>query len=183
MGGRGSSGFARGIASRRWSGGIALVAGLVVAGLVSGCGSTGGPSAGQGTPSPTVSARQAFGAGPSPRISEVGSLIFRTPSRNIACAISSELVRCDIARKNWSAPSKPADCDLDYGLGMYIENGKADFLCAGDSVLGAATTTLEYGQGLRSGTLMCDSESFALRCVDEKTEHGFTLAVEQYNLF
>jgi len=113
----------------------------------------------------------------------VDEAIFRTPSKNIACALTSKSVRCDIVNKSWQPPPKPADCQLDWGFGVFLENGQAGFLCAGDTVAGAATTTLAYGNALRSGVLLCDSESVALRCVDEKTGHGFTLAVAQYTLF
>lgn len=158
-----------------------IVALLLAVAAVAGCASTGGtPSS---APSPADSARQALGAVPSPAVTSVSEANFRTPSKNIACVLTRESVRCDIGRKKWVAPSKPADCELEYGSGMFIEDGRASFICAGYSVLGAATTTLAYGQGLRAGDIMCDSESFALRCVDEKTTHGFTLAIEQYNLF
>jgi hypothetical protein len=124
-----------------------------------------------------------LGAPPAPSVTEVDDAIFRTPSKNIACALTSKSVRCDILRKDWKPPPKPADCVLDWGFGVFIENGRANFICAGDSVIGAATTTLAYGKALRSGHLLCDSESVALRCSDETTGHGFTLAVAQYSLF
>lgn len=159
---------------------IPRLAALLLLGAVAGCTASGG---GRGSSSPQPSAHAGLGAPPSPTVTEVDEAAFRTPSKNIACALTGKSVRCDIIHKNWQPPPKPADCTLDWGFGLFIENGQASFICAGDSVIGAATTTLAYGNALRSGDLLCDSESIALRCIDEKTGHGFTLAVAQYGLF
>jgi len=159
------------------------LAALVLLGLLAGCTASGGGQGGSSSSSPLPSAHAGLGAPPSPSVTEVSEATFRTPSKNIACALTSTSVRCDIVRKSWQPPAKPADCQLDWGSGMFIENGQANFVCAGDTVIGSATTTLAYGNALRSGVLLCDSESFALRCVDEKTGHGFTLAIAQYSLF
>jgi hypothetical protein len=157
------------------------VAALVLAGALAGCSALGSGSGAK--PTHTVSAHAVLGGAPPPAVRDVREATFRTPSKNIACALTSKSVRCDIVRKNWQPPPKPADCELDWGSGTFIENGRANFICAGDTVIGAATTTLAYGNALRSGDLMCDSESVALRCLDEKTGHGFSLAVAQYSLF
>lgn len=160
---------------------IHRLAALLLLGAVAGCTALGG---GRGSASSPPSAHAGLGAPPpSPSVTEVDEAIFRTPSKNIGCALTSTSVRCDIIRKNWQPPPKPADCVLDWGFGLFIQNGRANFICAGDSVIGAATRTLAYGNALRSGDLLCDSESVALRCVDEKTGHGFTLAIARYGLF
>ncbi|WP_433369097.1 DUF6636 domain-containing protein [Actinoplanes sp. CA-142083] len=159
--------------------GLAL-AGLALAacsGSPSGSGSTGGA----GTPS----ARAGFGGPPPPAvdISDVGEEIFQAPSNNIFCSLTASAVRCDIVRKTWAPPSKPADCELDWGNGMYIEAGKAGITCTGDTLIGSAKQTLDYGKGLRSGTVVCESVSTGLTCRDEKTKRGFTLAVARYSIF
>ena len=59
---------------------------------------------------------------------------------------------------------------------------KATFTCAGDTVLGAKDK-LGYGKSLRAGDFMCSSDSKAMRCENVTSGHGFTLSVEQYNLF
>ena len=115
--------------------------------------------------------------------SEVDEAMFRTPSQNIACALTRSAVRCDIVRKTWQPPAKPADCELDWGNGLAISNGKVTFTCAGDTVIGTSESTLEYGQALRAGTVRCDSENQSLSCKDEKTGHGFTLAASRYTMF
>ena len=157
------------------------LAALLLLGAVAGCTASGGGRGSSSSPLPTAHA--GLGAPPSPTVTEVDEAAFRTPSKNIACALTIKSIRCDIIRKNWQPPPKPGDCTLDWGFSLFIQNGRADFLCAGDSVIGAATTTLAYGNAVRSGDLLCDSEIVALRCIDEKTGHGFTLAVAQYGLF
>jgi hypothetical protein len=157
---------------------IPRLAALVLVGALAGC------SAPQVTTSSAPpSARVGLGAIPSPVVSIVDEANFQTPSKNITCALTASLVRCDIINRNWKPPPKPASCQLDWGHGMYVEPGKADFICAGDTVLGSATSVLPYGSSLRAGRLQCDSENAALRCVDQNSQHGFTLAVADYNLF
>jgi len=113
----------------------------------------------------------------------VADAAFETPSRNITCVMSRDSVRCDIARKDWAPPAKPASCTLAWGNGIVIENGKAQFTCAGDTTAGKATMILPYGASVRAGHVQCDSNQTALRCEDQRSETGFTLAIARYNLF
>jgi hypothetical protein len=108
---------------------------------------------------------------------------FVSPSGNIGCYLTSSSARCDIVRKNWEPPPAPADCDLDWGSGVSVfEAEEATFTCAGDTVLGAKDK-LAYGESLRAGDFTCSSDSKAMRCENTQSGHGFTLAIEQYNLF
>ncbi|MFI6072905.1 DUF6636 domain-containing protein [Actinoplanes sp. NPDC051343] len=151
---------------------------LVVA--LAGCGSPG--SSPDVPASATPSARTGLGA-PSPVVSVVASANFQSPSKNITCDLTTGAVRCEIIKRDWEPPPKPASCELGWGHGMSIENGRADFVCAGDTVIGTASEVLPYGSSLRAGNVQCDSGNVSLRCVDEKSQHGFTLAVADYNLF
>jgi hypothetical protein len=164
--------------------GIPLVAllSLAVAACSSGAGDT--PS----TKSSPPSAHAGFGgaaasAGTPVVVTDVGEVFFRTPSKNIVCDLHESAVRCDIVRKSWSPPAEPSSCELDWGNGMYISAGKAGFTCTGDSLIGVASGTLEYGHADRSGSVRCTSETSGLTCTDEKTGRGFTLAVSRYRLF
>jgi hypothetical protein len=157
---------------------------LALLGVLTACTPTDAPTPPPSSP-PSPSAKAGFGGpgrapGP-PR--EVDEAMFRTPSRNISCALTKSAVRCDIVRKTWEPPAKPADCELDWGNGLVISDGSATITCAGDSLAGVSASTLEYGEALRSGTVRCDSESTSLSCEDEKTGHGFTLASSRYTLF
>lgn len=108
---------------------------------------------------------------------------FLSPSGNIGCYLSTDSARCDIAKKSWTPPPAPADCELDWGSGISVnKTGEATFTCAGDTVLGAKEK-LAYGSALRAGGFLCSSDSRAMRCENTESGHGFTLSVAQYNLF
>jgi hypothetical protein len=157
---------------------------LALLGALTACASSGSPTK-DPSPGPAPSAAVGFG-GPAPTPVEatvVDEAMFRTPSQNIACALTESAVRCDIVRKSWKPPAKPVDCDLDWGNGMAVSAGRATFTCAGDTLVGTSETTLEYGQALRSGSVRCESAHVGLTCKDDKTGHGFTLASGRYTLF
>lgn len=173
---------------------IRRVAVLALCGALAGCGFFGGgdvatsPSLSPSpswSPSWSPSARAGFGgpAGAVPAVADIDDVIFQTPSRNIFCHLGRSGARCDIIRRSWKPPAKPADCELDWGNGMYLSSGKAGITCTGDSLIAAATTTLEYGQAYRSGDVLCRSDATGLTCKDETTGRGFTLAVARYSLF
>lgn len=156
---------------------------LALLGALTACTQTDAP-----TPAPTsapASAKAGFGGPglPARPATEVDEAMFRTPSQNIACALTRSEVRCDIVRKTWQPPAEPADCELDWGNGIAISDGEATITCTGDTLLGTSESTLEYGEALRAGTVRCDSQSTSLSCKDEKTGHGFTLASSRYSLF
>ncbi|MFG1988765.1 DUF6636 domain-containing protein [Actinoplanes sp. NPDC048988] len=141
---------------------------------------------GSGTPSPTDSSPAPLPsavAGLGSPVKEVSDATFQSPSKNIVCALTTATVRCDILDKSWSPPPQPEDCQQAWGNGMFLESGKAGFTCAGDSLAGSATQTLEYGQALRAGSIRCDSTARSLTCEDSKSGHGFALARANYDLF
>lgn len=158
---------------------------LALLGALTACTQTDTPTPTPTPPTASPSAKSGFG-GPAPApgpARKVDEAMFRTPSQNIACALTESAVRCDIVRKTWTPPAKPADCDLDWGNGLAISRGQATMTCAGDTLIGTSEITLEYGEGLRSGTVRCDSENSGLTCQDEKSGHGFTLASSRYTVF
>ncbi|MEV4638535.1 DUF6636 domain-containing protein [Actinoplanes sp. NPDC049548] len=129
------------------------------------------------------SASSAPSASPVASPQVVTEAAFVSPSRNIGCYLSVDGARCDLAKKNWSAGPAPADCELDWGFGVAVgKTGQANFTCAGDTVLGA-NDILEYGQALRAGDFRCDSGSAGMRCENEASGHGFTVAKERYDFF
>ncbi|XVU24297.1 DUF6636 domain-containing protein [Actinoplanes sp. CA-054009] len=154
---------------------LALLAALSGCSLFDGSG-TPAPT---GSPSPLPSAVAGLGN----PVKEVTEATFQSPSKNIVCALTKNSVRCDILDKNWSPPPQPGDCGQAWGNGMFLESGKAGFTCAGDTLAGSATQTLEYGEALRAGTIRCDSTASALTCEDTKSSHGFGLARADYSLF
>jgi hypothetical protein len=146
-----------------------------------------------GTPDPpsTTPAKASIaglGEAPSPPPSSesphvVTAANFLSPSGNIGCYLDTQSARCDIAKKSWTPPPAPADCELDWAFGVSVDNAeKAAFTCAGDTVLGAKDK-LEYGESLQAGGFMCRSDRKAMRCENVTSGHGFTLSAERYHLF
>ncbi|SNY14445.1 DUF6636 domain-containing protein [Paractinoplanes atraurantiacus] len=153
---------------------------LALLATLSGCSLLGsGAPTPTGSPAPTPSAVAGLGSA----VKEVTEATFQSPSKNIVCALTTSSVRCDILDKNWSPPPQPEDCRQAWGNGMFLEEGKAGFTCAGDTLAGSATQTLEYGEALRAGSIRCDSTARALTCEDTGSSHGFALARADYDLF
>jgi len=107
---------------------------------------------------------------------------FNSPSANIACAIDKDFARCDIRRRSWKPPPKPAGCESDYGQGIAINPGaQPDFTCAGDSMFGAKGR-LAYGEGIQAGVLRCVSRRTGITCQDTESGRGFSISRQRYEL-
>jgi hypothetical protein len=158
--------------------GLALLSALAATGCTGGGGEPG--------PSPTTPAKVGLGEAPTPIANttrKVTEANFLAPSGNIGCYLAVDSARCDIIKRQWTAPPKPADCELDWGNGISIYRAEsATFTCAGDTVLGAKDM-LPYGQSVRSGDFVCDSTVALIRCSNLSSGHGFTLSVQQYTTF
>lgn len=108
---------------------------------------------------------------------------FTSPSGNVGCILDSTYLRCDIAKRNWAVPPRPADCELDYGQGIALTPGEpAVFVCAGDTTLGGADV-LAYGRSITRGALSCTSAESGISCRDTGTGRGFSLSRQVYQLF
>jgi hypothetical protein len=108
---------------------------------------------------------------------------FQSPSKNIGCYIGPNTgVRCDIGHRTWSPRPKPANCDLDYGQGVYVGKGRAGYVCAGDTALGAGKV-LKYGKTIHEGVYSCTSMTSGMKCANNHTHHGFVLSVQSVRFF
>ena len=106
---------------------------------------------------------------------------FSSPSKNIGCQITGDGVRCDINKRRYKPPRKPA-CDLAFGNALSVGDGEPDFVCAGDTVLGASTQ-LGYGTATRVGDYGCQSRRDGMRCYNLRTGRGFLLSRELYEFY
>lgn len=112
------------------------------------------------------------------------SIWFASPSGDISCMVTDDLLRCDIRDRDWSPPPRPADCPnfTNHGQGISIHpTGPANFECAGDTTFGGGTP-LPYGQFQAGGGMSCNSEPSGMRC-SNSDGHGFTLSRQAYTLF
>ena len=109
---------------------------------------------------------------------------FQAPSKNIGCTIAGENARCDIREHDYTAPPKPADCDLDWGDAIGVDSsGKAEFVCHGDTAFAPDSETLAYGTDSKVGPFTCASRSEGITCTNDDSGHGFFIARDRYRLF
>ncbi len=125
------------------------------------------------------------GSPPPADIQADGLTGFTSPTGNIGCYIDKKSVRCDISKRDWDPPARPASCNenVDYGQGIQMSAGGAPkFVCAGDTALGGGDP-LPYGQSIAAGLLRCDSAESGMTCTDTETGRGFTLSIATYKTF
>jgi len=111
---------------------------------------------------------------------------FRSPSGNIGCMLSAGQARCDIERRSWSPPPRPASCPsvVDFGQGAELGTiGKARFVCAGDTARDPSSPVLPYGSSSLSGSFDCVSATNGMTCTRPSDGHGFFLSIQTYRLF
>lgn len=110
---------------------------------------------------------------------------FRSPSGNIGCGLYEGGARCDIRKRDWAPPPRPARCpeQVDYGQGIEVSNrGEATFVCAGDTALDPSSSALAYGTASQVGGAECISRKNGVTCVN-RAGHGFFLSVQSYQVF
>jgi hypothetical protein len=111
---------------------------------------------------------------------------FQTPSKNIHCAgfmdSSGTSLRCDILKNNALVPTRPQNCDLDYGsaFGMSLK-GKSLRLCYGDTVADAYPI-LQYGTTWKWAGFVCTSSTAGVRCTN-LSGHGWQINKSRQSLF
>ena len=117
-------------------------------------------------------------AAPAPNAGSIAS--FRTPSRNIACALYANVLRCDVL--SGLRPPPRARCELDWtGVSLGIR-GRARPTCAGDTVYDRRAPVLRYGESWRRRGFSCASRRTGLRCANA-AGRGFELARERWRVF
>jgi hypothetical protein len=102
---------------------------------------------------------------------------FENPRHTVGCVISTSGARCDVRDREWEPPPKPDSCELDWGNGLEVDRrGVANFVCAGDTVLGAGKRVLGYRRSIERGRFSCTVYRSGVRCVNQRTKHGFKVA-------
>jgi hypothetical protein len=110
---------------------------------------------------------------------------FRSPSGNIGCVMLEGGARCDIRKRDWSPPPRPARCPKQVGYGQGVEvsqQGEATFVCAGDTALDPSASSLSYGTASEVGGSECISRENGVTCVNQ-AGHGFFLSIQSYQVF
>jgi hypothetical protein len=105
-------------------------------------------------------------------------VFFQTPSHNIGCFYQSSpaALRCDIRSGLKPPPSKPKGCTVDWTGGYQVgATGRAQKVCAGDTVLSESAQIIRYRTTWRGGPFTCKSTTSGLRCKN-RSGHGFFLS-------
>jgi hypothetical protein len=133
---------------------------------------------------PTSGGVQEFDVSRDGRFGGAGTARFATPSRNIACLVSSGQARCDVRERSWQIPQTPSDCTATYGTGAVLGQGqRGELSCVSDTLVDRSLRVLQYGQAVRLGEIVCTSRESGVRCEDEGSGHGFAVARASYDLF
>jgi hypothetical protein len=101
--------------------------------------------------------------------------VFQLPSGNLACTVQPDGVRCDIMQRTWRPSPQPATCEFDWGQGMVVGPGGADYSCVSDSLLGSGPT-VAYGTLVKGGDYACEVTAAGVNCYNLTTGHGFRLS-------
>lgn len=110
---------------------------------------------------------------------------FSTPSSNIGCFIDASGARCDIVERTWKPTPEPASCKQaggDYGQGITVDATHSEFVCAGDTVLGASEI-LAYGDSAVRGDFVCESAEDGVTCSHTGNGHGFFISRQSFRIF
>ena len=119
-----------------------------------------------------------------PVVAPGSTVSFQTPTGNIRCGMAGQSAVCEIKEREYEAPPKPADCELDHGNVVAVgREGPALFLCYGDSSFGIPTPTLAYGRSTTNGVFRCSTSKTGVICEVSRGEHGFELSRGSYRVF
>jgi hypothetical protein len=107
---------------------------------------------------------------------------FQTPSGNIHCAIFGDELRCDIANRSFTPPSRLGSCQFDWGGSVALTPRGAALLCVSDSVVNPDHPVLAYGAAWQGKGMYCASSLAGLHCANA-AGRGFELSRALLNLF
>lgn len=107
----------------------------------------------------------------------------KMPSDNVYCYGDDKGVRCDMIVTSNKQPPRPKDCQADYGKLFWLPaTGKAERICAGDTVADPGAVTLKYGQKWVLKSVTCESSESGLVCTN-RSKNGFRLKRSEQTLF
>jgi hypothetical protein len=116
---------------------------------------------------------------------------FQSPSGNVYCGLGqaqdqsggTTFAVCEIRDHTWAAPPRPTPCMGGWGDRVSMRQGGAPQMsCHTDTLKDPGSPVLEYGQTRSLNSLMCDSETSGMTCMDNGTGHYFRLARDNYEL-
>ena len=122
---------------------------------------------------------------------EYGGYSFTSPSGSFYCGIAPAsygdpgFAVCQ--GETIPVPPRPAECrtGISWGGGMYVNDaGKVDYVCAGGLILSdGSSKVLPYGAALAVAGMACTSAETGMRCVNDRTGHGFRISTASNERF
>lgn len=94
------------------------------------------------------------------------------PSQNIFCSLSGEDVRCTIVEANPGIEGGPCEAQ---SLTLVADGDSARRDCS-QTVSGAGTQTVNYGEYAQHGDVACASQQYGMTCWNQKSGYGFALS-------
>ncbi|MCV7410331.1 hypothetical protein AWC05_21265 [Mycobacterium florentinum] len=105
------------------------------------------------------------------------------PGGNIGCEVYDFQARCDIKEYSFTPPPKPADCPLNWGNALVVNQDQpGQFACHIDSAFGDGPM-LAVGSTQTVGPMSCTNTAAGMQCRNTKTQHGFDLSRHAYRLY
>jgi hypothetical protein len=105
---------------------------------------------------------------------------FQTHNHDVGCIMDGKGVRCDARNPQFDPGPPPANCDLDYGQGVFLgRHGQADFVCAGDTTLADDNPVLNWRHGdkVKEGRFHCRALDVAtIKCRNKRNRYGFVIS-------
>lgn len=147
------------------------------------CGAETSPEAAPTTPATTPSATPTLTPAPTAVVpTPVETRYFSSQSDTIRCSMSAVAATCEVKDHKWKLPSKPADCDLDWGGMVELRTDEAATLaCHGDTLFGAGSVR-DIREPLKVGDFECRPAKVHVACTNVVTKHGFSVSRWDYHL-
>jgi hypothetical protein len=105
---------------------------------------------------------------------------FQTVDHKVGCIMDGQGVRCDAKNPKFDPGPAPADCELDYGQGVFVgRHDPPDFVCAGDTALNRDAEELpwQHGEKVKAGRFHCKAlDNFTIKCRNKKNKYGFVIS-------
>lgn len=146
--------------------------------VVAACGAETSPEAAPTTPPATTTPAPAPTAATPP---PVETRYFSSQSGAIRCSMSAVATTCEVKDHKWKLPSKPADCDVDWGGMVEVRADEGTLVCHGDTLFGTGPVP-ELGESLTVGDFQCRPAKVHVYCTNLATKHGFSVSRWDYQL-
>ncbi len=98
-------------------------------------------------------------------------LSFTSPDKTLTCKLDKDAATCSVTKPTWPG----AQCGAQ-SWGVQVDTSSDGHLACLPKPLPAATTPLAYGDDVTRGDLTCESRQAAMRCLNNKTQHGYSVS-------